>query len=746
MMTDVPGLPSGGWILHPFSSMEPEALHAQLVAQGFESQRQLPILRDRVCALLHRCFPLHLLAVLATNGLQVPVDVQGVASQGLIKGVAQPHVELLQALILTLPLDQWGQRPAEPGEIQQLIDDLTALADAFYHARYATLIDAKSMEERALLLLQERVRGHTQFVRNWGYHDAVLRIARELYGVLDGEVRAAYGFGATDLIDIAKAALVDVEQSSSERLQRLFIVLRCQTLAEMVAAFYREPDFVEGDPEEFLRHLPDSVSREQVAMALWAHADRQLVRLMIVDPERIALATGHDRRVVVRVLEQLSRGPGSLSADSIPHFFMSNPVWSAPCINTGVEYLLPMPQLVFSHVHSVMRALLEDLAPVVKKKMARTRAEYLEKQVSDLLRKALPAARLHTGIKWTIGPDRYETDVLLILDRTVLIVEAKSAALSAQGLRGAPDRVKRHVQELLIEPAVQSQRLAQVIDAARAGDAVSQRILTPLGIDASAVDQVIRLSITLDDFSILATCEAELKNAGWVPAALTLAPTLNLTDLACVIEILEEPAYILHYLACRGPIQRSTGLLGHELDYLGFYLQTAFGMGDVARPDTVFAIAGMSAPIDHYYTSRDAGVDIPKPQLQLPGTLRRMVLHAQRRGRKGWTTVCLALLDIAYHAGDSLDDCLLSLAQAVTANSDDPEQPRGLAILSASYSDSVVGFYVYPQAGNSTRREDTWQFAQEALAASGKARCVVVGRTLERWHLPYEFTAIVVAG
>lgn len=742
-MTDVPALPSGGWTLHPFSSMEPETLHAQLVAQGLESQRQLPILHDRVYALLQRCFPLHLLAVLATNGLQAPVDAQGVALHGLIKGVAQPHVELLQALILTLPLDRWGQLPAKPGEIQQLIEDLNALADAFYHARYSTLTEATTVEERALLLLQERVRGHTQFVRNWGYHGAVLRIARELYGALDGEVRAAYGFGATDLIDIAKAALVDFEQCSSERLQRLFAVLRCQTLTEMVSAFYREPDFAEGDPEEFLRHLPDTVSREQVAMALWAHADRQLVRLMIVDPERIALATGHDRRVVVRVLEQLSRVPGSLSADTIPHFFMSNPVWSAPCINTGVEYLLPMPQLVFSHIHGVMRALLDGLTPAVKKKMARTRAEYLEEQVSNLLRKALPAARLQTGVKWAIGADRYETDVLLVLDRTVLIVEAKSAALSAQGLRGAPDRVKRHVQELLVEPAVQSQRLAQVIDAAQGGDAVSQRILTPLGINAGAIDQVIRLSVTLDDFSILATCEAELKDAGWVPAALTLAPTLNLTDLGCVIDILEEPAYILHYLANRGPIQRSTGLLGHELDYLGFYLQTAFGMGDVAQPDTVFAIAGMSALIDHYYTSRDAGVDLPKPPLQLPGTLRRMVLQAQCRGRQGWTTVCLALLDIAYHAGDSLDDHLLSLAQAVAANPDDPEQPRGLAILSAPYSDNVVGFYVYSQARNSTRREETWRFAQDAIAASGKARCVVIGRMLEKWHVPYAFTAIV---
>jgi hypothetical protein len=601
-----------------------------------------------------------------------------------------------------------------------------------------------SAEQRALLLLQECVRGHTQFVRNWGYHGEVLRIARELYGALDEEVRAGYGFSATELIDIAKAALVDVEQGSSERLQRLFAILRCQNPADMVRAFFREPDFAEGDPEEYLRHLPAWVSRDQVAMTLWSHADRQLVSLMAVDPARIALATERGPDVVLRVLEQLSRAPGNLEVDAVPHFFMGNPVWSTPCIKTGVEYLLPMPQLVFSHIHGVMRALLEGLAPAVKKKMARTRAEYLERQVCDLLRKALPAARLQAGVNLTVGTDRYETDVLLVVDRTVLIVEAKSAALSAQGLRGAPDRVKRHVQELLVDPAVQSDRLAQIIDAARAGDATSEQILAPLGIEAGAVDQVIRLSVTLDDFSILAGCEAELKEAGWVPATLTLAPTLNLTDLGCVIDILEEPAYILHYLAMRGPVQRSTGLMGHELDYLGFYLQTAFGMADVARKDTVFAITGMSAPIDHYYTSRDAGVSLAKPGLQLPELLRDVVLQAQGRARQGWTTVCMGLLDIAYNATENLKSQLLDIAEGVAKNADDPEQPHGLAILSAPYSDNVVGFYVYPQAHDRTHREEATRFAQEALAASGKTRCVVVGRMLEMWDAPYTFTATVV--
>lgn len=732
-----------GWTMHPYSHINREQLKAKLVAEGADSLRKLPELCEEIREMLQRSYPLHLLAVLAGYGLQSTVTAEGVSPVRIMSGIEQHHVELLQALTLTVSRDQWGQLPAKADEIQQMIDKLGELADAFYRSRFLALAKEADAEQRAVLLLQERLRGHTQFVRNWGYHGSVVEISRELYGALDGELNAAYGFGATEVIDLAQAMLVCTEQQASERFMILARVTRCQTRTDMVHTYFRECTFVQGDPEEFLRRLPAAVGLEQLACMLMAHADLQLPTLATVDPDRIAHAVSSDLDVVVRVLERLSLTPGSLSSDDIPKFFMGNPVWGAPCVKNGSAYFFPMPQLVFSHVHSVMRSLLSDLKPSALEKLARTRAGYLEGKVSSLLRKAFPMARLNTGIMWSVGESRYETDLLLIIDGTVLIVEAKSASLTAQGLRGAPDRVKRHVQELLVDPAVQSDRLAKIIREAGSGDVASQQILDQLGIDGKAIDLVIRLSVTLDDFSILASCEEELKGAGWVPSDLELAPTLNLADLGCVVDILEEPAFILHYLSNRGHVQRSTGLLGDELDYLGFYLQTVFGMPDVERSDAIFAIVGMSAAIDHYYNSHDAGVSVPKPPLQLPETLRRMILEVQRRAGRGWVTVCLALLDIAYNAADGLDEELMTLKLGISANPHDPLQPRGLALLPPSYSDTLVAFYVFPKVLSASRGEAAAQFANDLMEATGKTRCIVVGRMIEEWHRPYQFTAMV---
>ncbi len=100
---------------------------------------------------------------------------------------------------------------------------------------------------------------------------------------------------------------------------------------------------------------------------------------------------------------------------------------------------------------------------------------------------------------------------------TVVIVEAKSHRLTPQGLRGAPDRLKRHIKDLVLEPSMQSSRLESVIAAARDGDAEAQRIVATLGIDATQADLVIRLSVTLDDLSVLSSSESDLKKVGWVP-------------------------------------------------------------------------------------------------------------------------------------------------------------------------------------------------------------------------------------
>ncbi|WFU80314.1 hypothetical protein QA645_38425 [Bradyrhizobium sp. CIAT3101] len=43
------------------------------------------------------------------------------------------------------------------------------------------------------------------------------------------------------------------------------------------------------------------------------------------------------------------------------------------------------------------------------------------------------------------------------------------------------------------------------------------------------------------------------------------------------------------------------------MDFLAFYLETGFNVGDLEKEGVSLALTGTSAPIDPYYNSRDAG-------------------------------------------------------------------------------------------------------------------------------------------
>ena len=178
-----------------------------------------------------------------------------------------------------------------------------------------------------------------------------------------------------------------------------------------------------------------------------SHADLRLPDESSYSVRDWAEETGLEEARLQAVLAKLSREPGELFGKDPMHFFMDNPVWSEPGIKVGESFVFPIAQVGLSHIHRIIRPLIEEAG--AKRIYESRRATYLETKVGEILRRAFPSGDLIPSAKWTIGKDTYETDWLVVLDRTVLIVEAKSAALLAEAFQGAPDRVKKHIGDLV---------------------------------------------------------------------------------------------------------------------------------------------------------------------------------------------------------------------------------------------------------------------------------------------------------
>lgn len=725
---------------HPFNEIDKDILKEALIAQAKADEENFPVLLDSLLNNLRTYYPPSIIAILATYGMQSVSD-KGISSKAMVTKIHQSHIEILQALTLTIPYSEWGSHPPIPEVIQKIIDQTNELAEAFRFRRFSILSEERDEQQRPLLLLQERMRGHTQIVRNWGYFSAVVNISKELYSPLDQDFSDHFGFSATDLIDVSKELISVLEKRVTQRVNILQRILKSRTKAKMVKNYYVEFPNLKDDPETFLAAIPAGVTKKMLSYLILGHTEISLYKLSIVDVDEISKSTNRAKSVVENILNKLSRYPSDLEATQIERFFLDNPIWTAPGIRFSDRFFFPAPQIVFSNIHPIMNLLMDEAK--IKTKLERRRAVFLETKVKEIVKKALPRIKLTASAKWELDGNVYETDLLGMIDRVVLIVESKSASLTPQGLRGAPDRVRRHVRDLIVEPARQSQRLEKVIMQAKEKKPASLDIMSSLELNPDDIDTVIRISVTLDDFSTLCSAEKELKEAGWVDQDLQLPTTLNIADFEVIADILDEPAHFLHYFAERERIQKTTHILGDELDYLGLYLKTGFNISPLENSDVSLIATGLSKPIDHYYNSKDAGVITEKPRPKIHPQLAKIIRMVRERNATAWTTMSLDLLRMGnIDEQKILFSKLEALRTSVRKNYQNPEHLSSLIISPPDHREACVLFYVYPDALSSDRRNVVAQLSVEACARGNWKRCTFIGKKIEEWDTPYRFAGL----
>ena len=696
---------------------------------------EFPKMLERFGKLFRDRDPMGIIASMSMYSLMGFVTDKGVFRKPG-REIEQHHVELLQAIMMTVPGDEWGINPPTADVMQILHDETPKLANTFLFQRL--LAEGEESDETAMALasLQVSIRLHTQAVRNWGYSSAVNRTTKELHEPLNAAFVEKLGFSISDLIDVMAAVVKEYEKRGNEHWNTLAKVLRGKTILQMVRLYYKYVPELKGDPDGLIATFPPGVGRDGVMSFIMQHFDLRLADQATFTPDEIAPLVSRTPNVVEKVLKAVSRPPGDLAGANPDFLFLSNPIWTAPGIDLGDRFFFAIPQVVQSHINAVVRGLAERAG--LTSQLERRRARYLESKLQEILTKALPGAAVTPGVKWEIAGEQGETDVLVVLDRIVIIAEAKSHRLTPEALRGAPARLKRHVQDLIVDPSLQSARLEGFIEAAKAGDETAGAVMKTLGIDPVKADRIIRFSLTLDDFSVLSSAEADFKAVGWVPNDHHLAPTILLTDLECIVDILDSPLLVAHYLSERSHFQKAFDLLGDELDFLGLYLDTGFNLAGMEGHAGVFSPSGMSAPIDRYYESRDAGIQLPKPKARVQPYYRAIIDRLTERRPIGWTVAGLHLLSSADPTEQrKIESGVNKLRWMVRKNFRDPKHINSVIVKPPSKRKAKVVFYVFPEEHRASLKENSEQLVAETLHESENDSCVLFARCLDEWEKPY---------
>ena len=729
---------------NPFQGIPQDKLVQGLLEVGRSYDREFEEALSRLIGHIGTVNPLHLISVLSVYGLFAGItDTGKVQQKKTDKEFHQAHGELAQALVLTIPPKDVSANPAPPEDIQEIWDLLIKLGDAFYLKRLAQIERATTDQEKAILQLQERLRLHTQFVRNWGYFTRIISITKELYKPLDPVYENTVGIGATQLIQLFEHLVRRSESAVNDRWQRLHPIGRARTLEEAVKAYFAAFPDLEGLPDELITYFQKhQAPREAVVSIMLSHHDLQLPDVFTFDVPEIAKETGLDANRLRCALPRLSHKFGELRNAQHEHFFLSNPVWLKPLIQLADDtYFCAMPQVFFSFVFPTLQGLLGDNRDA-QELCSRRRAEFLEDQATKLLTRAFGNGEYVRNLKWRDGDTEHESDLLLKVDSYLLLVEAKSGAISWPALRGAPERVRRHIQELLLDPAQQSKRLADKLERLRSGEESDAAICDQLPFDIKNVQKVVRLSVTLEDFATIQSNVAGLKTTGWLEGDFVPAPTMTLADLEIVLDVLDSTPEKIHYLVRRGELEEHMTYEGDELDILGLYLDTGFNLGKVEFSGNPCILNQMSQKIDDYYIAKDQGIARRKPTLRSTQWWIDIRTRIERRRPNRWSEAAVMLLNVSFKDQQRVQKLFKKVVKNVKRNWRRPNHRNAIIIAPPKWRTDGFALMAFRERQKEDRHDFMENIAAQIFSSSHADRCLIIGVNIDKDQYPYSILGV----
>ena len=725
---------------NPFADFDQEQEKESLLRISESSETKYQEALRKVEAIFQTYDPISLLATLANYGLTVGVGKEGLAERDGATNLTQAHVELCQALALRIDKCDVSQMPVSPQHVQEVWDAVINLSTAVNFREIAQDFDSHTQNEQLVKLLQREIRGHTQTVRNWGYYSQVINISKELYSNIDIYLSETYGFTASDAITFFELLVKRTEQLSNERYILVRKLRRIKNKRDMIFKYH---EFIGLTRDKALSCIDainiDRLSTTSIFAMLLHHYDLRLADIYEFQPETVACEFNMNLEVIKRIIDNFSFEFGDLKNDNIEYFHLSNPIWLRPIIkHTANSYFCFIPQMFFSFIFMIFDNLAQKKG---KTMLAGQRAKYLEDKVSDIITTRFPESNIVKGLKWSVDATEYETDLIAFIDSHAIIVEAKSSHISEPALRGAQNRLQRHVNEILLYPSVQSKRLADRLCELRDNSDIEDELRKALPVNINEIKCIIRVSVSLEYFAPIQVNLSQLKSLGLMSYDFDACPSMCLANFETLFDILEHPVQIIHYLRRRQELEQIISYKGDELDLLGLYLTTLFDLGDIDTSAN-FIISGMSTPIDNYYNSLDAGVETAKPKPKISELFTSILKQLESRKQKRWTEIGVILSMFSPDDQRKLSKMIKKLEKNVPLNWNKGNHENTVMIIPPKTSNYALCYIAYNDANSSERSTFIYNAATMALERTHVKQCLIIAKNIDQPGMSYNFIGV----
>ncbi|PJZ58458.1 hypothetical protein CH367_07870 [Leptospira barantonii] len=684
-----------------------------------------------------------ILSFFSAYSLSIGVNDNGVETVDETREIEQPHIEILQALALMLPKDMWGKEPLPPHNLQIVHDKIKDLLITFSYSRMNPEVFDLEEKEKGIVMFQEFIRNHTSNIRNWGYFSQVKVILLELYGEFDNLLKEKVGFSPSEVINVFSSMIAQTEKLMTQHSNRLKDMYKSSNRSEMIRRFnlFRGANANEENKlNQVISKL--SLNREALFNLILSYENQNLPEIFSFSLEEISDCCGIHSKVIEQIFDYFSYEPGDLEESNPEFFFLDNPIWKKPIIKINDAYFCPIPILFFSNSFTILDSLIEKY---FKDALHVRRSVYLEQKIEAIVKKRFPDISTVAKVNWFEKDTQYETDLITFIDVYAIIIEAKSHRISSAALRGAPDRIKRHIKEIIISPGIQSKRLEERLQYLIENPNVDDELRQKLPVDLKNINKILRISVSLEDFATLQSNIGNLKATEWMPSSIELCPTLNLADFETVFDFLDHPVHIIHYFERRTELllDEKVNITGDELDYLGFYSGTLFSYGYINEDSKDnLNITMMSSPIDHYYSSKDAGIDVPKPGPQICEIFKNILIKLEERSTPGWTVLGVALSRYSPTDQEKITNFITHMKLKIS-NNWDAEDLQNFLIFAPPYgSEYGLAFVLYSDSTIHRKYEFIESAESQVFNNSYAKYALIIAKNIDDNESPYNYIAV----
>jgi hypothetical protein len=589
------------------------------------------------------------------------------------EGIFWHHLELAQAFAFREDLA--GRSGVVPlfEVVEPAVAALTKLTHAWMLLEARKVQQARAGAERELAEVLMRLRVNSMAVRGWGYQERLVGLLEDLLTPLDEQFEASLGWrpsafarwwiAVAETINgrlephraaVREAVEWPVDERWLARVQERFAVLPVEDEAGLMAQIKGDEAMRRG----FIYHSSDLVAHQIYRLSL--------DELVAAFPDQ---AVGEE--IVRAILGTWSLRPGEYEDLDAGRFFLENPVLERPFVASGDDqWHLFCPWVPMHNPFGLLEGLLdqhEDLFEAYR----RRRANFLEERTADVLARGLPGAQVEMQVLHSDPADdrEYENDVLVVLDSYAVVAEAKAGSIGPEARRGRGRPLRERIAALLEDPSVQAARLAdQLVEGTGVLDFRRKADGTAFEVDAAAIRRVLTLGVTLEPMAGLLPRLGDVVEAGLTTqGAEALAYSISLADLELLVDVLEHPSEVLHYLGRRAEVERREFLQGDEVDLLGLYLKTGLNLGEKEfAGEDVLDVTGMSDPIDVWHYHREAGLEAEAPRVERTGWWESVLSRVEGRRAPRWPEIGVTLCNVGPPEQAELEAAMDQLRAEIT--------------------------------------------------------------------------------